>query len=275
MPSETNSPYREELGMNIESIEVFDEEHLRSEIEYAGLSVTQPKVVEGRLRKTELVLPEEIHSAPGISIFGRTVRSLVFSTDLAIIRNCNADAVLAVYPFTCQPVITKALLQTAERPVLTGVAGSVTTGMRSVELAVFSEMMGASGVVVNLTTKPATIRSISRNVDIPVVLTIGHLDDDVRTQIESGAAIVNVAGGRETADLVAQVRACYPQIPIIASGGPTGESVSQTILAGADAISWTPPSLYELEREMMKKNRAKAAQKPVEATEAAQETISE
>ena len=43
-------------------------------------------------------------------VFGKRIKSLVFSTDLAIIRNVNADAVFAVYPFTPQPVITQALL---------------------------------------------------------------------------------------------------------------------------------------------------------------------
>ncbi len=45
-------------------------------------------------------MPEEIYNASGINIFGKRLKSLVFSTDLAIIKNNNADGVIAVYPFT-------------------------------------------------------------------------------------------------------------------------------------------------------------------------------
>ncbi|WP_314856038.1 hypothetical protein [Stomatobaculum longum] len=40
---------------------------------------------------------------------GRRFKSPVFTTDLAIIRNCDADAVFAVYPFT--PPSTAELFQ--------------------------------------------------------------------------------------------------------------------------------------------------------------------
>lgn len=214
-----------------------------------------PKKVVGQYRKAELPLPREIESCTGISIFGRTIRSFVFSTDLAIIRNCDADAVLAVYPFTCQPAITQGLLDYAERPVFAGVAGSVTTGMRSVELAMQSEMQGASGVVANAATRPGVIAGIARSIDIPIVVTTGALTDYTVKQIEAGAQIVNVSAGKETPQVVREIRDQFPDLPIIASGGGTPESISATIAAGADAISWTPPSMRDLERENMLKNR--------------------
>ena len=43
-----------------------------------------------------------------------------------------------------------------------------------------------------------------------------------------------------------------PDVPIIATGGKTGESILRTIEAGANAITYTPPSTYELFQEMMK-----------------------
>lgn len=213
-----------------------------------------PKFIEGKYRKSELPLPRAAFECPGISLFGRTIRALVFSTDIAIIRNCDADAVLAVYPFTCQPSITQALLAYAERPVFTGVAGAVTTGVRSVELAMQSEMQGASAVVANTASHPEVIRALSRSVDIPVVVTISDLQDLAIAQIEAGARIVNVSSGKQTPEVVAALRERYPSIPIIASGGKTDESIRATIAAGADAVSWTPPSLAELERATMAKN---------------------
>ncbi len=212
------------------------------------------KVIEGKYRKSELLLPRAAEECKGISLFGRVIRTLVFSTDIAIIRNCDADAVLAVYPFTCQPAITQALLTYAERPVFTGVAGAVTTGPRSIELAVQSEMQGAMGVVANTSTRPNVIKSIARSVDIPVVVSIVDLSDYALEQIGSGAQIVNVAAGRKTPEVVRQLRGMYPTLPIIASGGKTDESIRSTIDAGADAISWTPPSMQELEKISMEKN---------------------
>ena len=41
-------------------------------------------------------------------------------------------------------------------------------------------------------------------------------------------------------------------MPIIATGGKTGESILRTIESGANAITYTPPSTYELFQEMMK-----------------------
>ena len=65
-----------------------------------------PTPIDGTLRKFALRVPAVIQQYSGISIFGKLYRSIVFSTDLAIIRNINADAIMAVYPFTPQPVIT-------------------------------------------------------------------------------------------------------------------------------------------------------------------------
>lgn len=69
-----------------------------------------------RAHESVLSVPEVMRTAPGIAIQGRKIRSLVFSTDLAVICHCDADAVLAVYPFTCQPAITQALVAASQRP---------------------------------------------------------------------------------------------------------------------------------------------------------------
>ena len=55
----------------------------------------------GKLRNHMLMVPECINECSGIRIFGRTIKSFVFSTDVATIASVNADAVIAVYPFTC------------------------------------------------------------------------------------------------------------------------------------------------------------------------------
>ncbi|MFR4802014.1 MAG: hypothetical protein ACLT98_00875 [Eggerthellaceae bacterium] len=133
--------------------------------EVSGMSEADLFEVEGTLRGVGIRVPEAIKQCSGISLYGRCVKSLVFSTDVAVIRNVDADAVLAVYPFTCQPAITQALLAVSEVPVLTGVGGSLTTGQRAIDLAVHSDMQGVAGVVVNASTDPRTIAGMAERVD--------------------------------------------------------------------------------------------------------------
>ena len=214
-----------------------------------------PKDVTSHLLGVHLSVPRAAHDCPGIKLLGRTVRSLVFSTDLVVIRYCDADAVLAVYPFTCQPAITQALVSTAGRPVLTGVAGSTTSGARSVLLAMESETQGVSGVVLNYGATPELVASIAQTVDVPVVVTITDWDDLAREKVAAGALVLNVAAGSHTPQVVAAVRDELPFMPIIATAGPTEESARATVGAGADAVSWTPPSLQQIEKELMARGR--------------------
>lgn len=55
-----------------------------------------PAPIDGTLRQFALRVPSVIDECSGIMVFGKRIKSLVFSTDLAIIRNVNADAVFAV-----------------------------------------------------------------------------------------------------------------------------------------------------------------------------------
>lgn len=54
------------------------------------------------LRQDIVQMPEVIKECSGIRIYGRRIRSVLFTTDVSIIANHNADAILAVYPFTAQ-----------------------------------------------------------------------------------------------------------------------------------------------------------------------------
>lgn len=73
--------------------------------------------INGILRSNMIKVPEAIREASGIIVLGKRIKSLVFSTDVAVIRNTNADAIMAVYPFTPQPVITQALMIGSDKPV--------------------------------------------------------------------------------------------------------------------------------------------------------------
>ena len=219
------------------------------------LSLGKPKQIQGTFRKCELPVPSCLQHATGIQIFGRTIKTFVFSCDPYIIRNTDADAVLALAPFTCQPAITRALIQLSERPVFCGVAGSITSGKRSVDLAHEVEMQGAQGIVASVRADTSTISQIAHQVDIPLIVSICQMNLLEKERIEAGASIVNVAAGKQTPEVVRCVRHHFPNLPIIATCGKDPQSALATIHAGADATSWTPPSLVEIEKAVMNQNR--------------------
>ena len=214
-----------------------------------------PAPIDGTLRQFALRVPSVIDECSGIMVFGKRIKSLVFSTDLAIIRNVTADAVFAVYPFTPQPIITQALLLAADIPVFAGVGGGLTQGQRVVNLAMFAEMQGATGVVLNAPTASTVVSHVAETIDIPVVLTVARADTDFDERIRAGADIFNVSAAAETPAVVRRIREQHPDVPIIATGGPTDESILETIKAGANAITWTPPSNGELFARTMRKYR--------------------
>ena len=97
---------------------------MKNEIEKTKVIKTEkpemPRIT-GAYRTRSIQVPEEIYQASGIVINGRRIKSVIFSTDIAIIRNCNADAVLAVYPFTPQQVISHTIITAASMPVFCGI----------------------------------------------------------------------------------------------------------------------------------------------------------
>lgn len=211
--------------------------------------------IDSRLRKHILRMPEAIFSASGIVINGRRIKSLVFTTDLAIIRNCDADAVFAVYPFTPQQAISDAIIKASYIPVFCGVGGGTTKGLRTVGLAKDVESQGAMGVVLNAPVSDLNLLAVSKAVDIPVIITVTREDTDIAARMENGASILNVACAGRTAEVVRRIRQDHPTVPIIASGGKTNETVLETIRAGANAITYTPPSTQELFKGLMAEYR--------------------
>ena len=214
---------------------------------------TSPRI-EGQLRHNILKLPQSVYNATGIVVNGRRIKSFVFTTDLAIIRNCDADAVFAVYPFTPQQAISDAIIKASYIPVFCGVGGGTTSGMRTVGLAKDVECQGAMGVVLNAPITNLNLRAVAMAVDIPVIITVTK-DTDVAERIRNGASILNVACAAQTPRVVQKIRREFPEVPIIATGGRTEASIAETIAAGANAITYTPPTAAELFREMMEKYR--------------------
>ena len=210
---------------------------------------------ESSLRHQILKMPEATYEASGIIVNGRRLKSFVFTTDLAIIRNCDADAVFAVYPFTPQQAISEAIIKAAYVPVFCGVGGGTTKGLRTVRIAKDVESQGAMGVVLNAPISNANLMAVARGIDIPVVITVVSSETNIARRLDAGASILNVAGAAETPKIVRKIREQFPDVPIIASGGNTNETIRETIRAGANAITYTPPSTCELFKTTMSKYR--------------------
>lgn len=223
--------------------------------------MTQPHIpsVMSDLRQDIVQMPKVIKECSGIRIYGRRIRSILFTTDVSIIANHDADAILAVYPFTPIPAIIKSIMIVASVPVLAGVGGGLTTGVRSANMSLLSESEGAYAVVVNGPTTVETIEEINKVIDIPIIYTVVSDKSDIKSRIEAGIDILNVSCGVETPKVVEKIRKEYPDFPIMATGGPTEECIRQVIAAGANAITYTAPSNGELFKGKMEKYRKHAA----------------
>ena len=213
-----------------------------------------PKITT-ELRKDIVKVPKVIRQASGIQIFGKQIRSIIFTTDIAIIRNTNADAVIAVYPFTPHPAITKAIIEAADIPVFSGVGGGLTQGFRSSYMSMFAEAQGSIGVALNGPTPLKTVEQVCKVIDIPVISTVTSKYTKIDEKLKLGVKVINISAGKKTAETVRYFRERYPELPIIATGGPTDESILETIEAGANAITYTPPSNGELFSKKMQHYR--------------------
>mgnify|MGYP000565111471 CR=1 FL=1 len=176
------------------SASVAVEQH--SAVPHVSRSTYGTAKVEGRLTSPNARVPEIItQRCGGITVKGHTLKSFAYTTDAVIIRNTNANAILAVYPFTGEPVITQALLTVAQMPLFIGVGGGTTTGPRVAELAMVAEMQGAAGVVINAPAPAETIETTMSMVDIPVIASggVGKLEHFAEGILEGEADAVLAA----------------------------------------------------------------------------------
>lgn len=215
---------------------------------------------QSKLRSDFIRAPQCIADCSGIRLHGRRIKSIIFTTDIAIIANTNADAILAVFPFTPQPSIFEAISHVASTPFFGGVGGGKTSGARSAKMATFAESYGCYGVVLNAPTSRETLELVRQEVDCPIIVTVVSEYTDIQERLDSGVNILNVSGAAKTAQVVRKIRQDYPDVPIIATGGPTEESIKETIAAGANAITFMPPSNRDIFHEIMVRYREEAVE---------------
>ena len=202
-------------------------------------------VVTSPLRDSIIAMPSCIKEASGIITYGKRIKSIVYSLDVSLIANTNADAILCVYPFTPNTQILNAVSLVAKAPILVGVGGGLTSGDRSARLASHAEENNAGGIVLNGPVDIETTKAVRTYVDIPLIYTVIDKSRPLGPYLEAGVNIFNVSGGKDTVELVKWVREQYPDVPIIASGGKTEENILDTIAAGANAITYTAYGMME------------------------------
>ena len=99
------------------------------------------------------------------------------------------------------------------------------------------------------------IKQLKNKIDIPVVVTLVSDKEDIKGRISAGIDIFNVSGADKTVDIINKIRDIDSSVAIIATGGRTDETIQFAIEAGANAISYTPPTTAELFKEIMIKYR--------------------
>ena len=138
--------------------------------------------------------------------------------------------------------------------VIVGVGGGTTAGKRVESIALDAELHGATAVVLNAPTATEFVQNLADDID--VVLTIVSLNEDLeKRMLHTKANIINVSGGKDTVKIVKKLREIDPNFPIIATGGPTEETVREVIQAGANAVTFTPPTNGEIFKGMMEEYR--------------------
>ena len=123
--------------------------------------------------------------------------------------------------------------------------------------------------------KNENIKMIKSVVDIPIIATVVNESTDIDARFKVGVSILNVSNAAKTPELVRHIRKDYPKIPIIATGGPTNDSIEETIAAGANTISYTPPDIADIFSTMMVEYRREAemVESPQEKEEILEELL--
>ncbi|MDR0922649.1 MAG: hydrolase [Lactobacillales bacterium] len=178
--------------------------------------------------------------ATGFYLNKRLIKTILYSNDVTVISNTDADAILNVYPYTPNTRILQAVSLVATSSIIfAGIGGGLTNGVRSARLGVFAEEHGARAVVLNGPTDLETVLEVDKRVRLPIIYTVVNDNSMLQDFVDAGVQIFNVAAGIETARLVKKIRKQFPDMAIIASGGKNEEQILETIRSGANAITIT------------------------------------
>lgn len=203
-------------------------------------------------KKAKIPTPAHITKyCKGLELQGKRIKTILYSTDLALIENNDADALLAVYPFTPSLNIIKTLIAFSDKPVICGIGGGLTQGDFAIEIAIEAQQLGAAAVIVNQPFKNEDITKLKPHLTIPIISSISTLNLDFDARIQAGVSCFNITGGANTLEIVAHLQRNYPNFPIISTGGKTFDSLQNIVNKKISAVILTPPSNAELFRTIM------------------------
>lgn len=192
----------------------------------------------------------------GLELKGNQVKTILYSTDLALIENNDADALLAVYPFPPSIQIIKTLIAFSNRPVICGIGGGMTQGDYAIDIALQAQHYGAAAVIVNQPFKNEDILKLKEQLSIPIIASVSTLNFDFKARIEAGVSCFNVTGGTNTLAIVEHIQHHYPHFPILSTGGKTVDALHTIVKKKINAVVLTPPSNAALFRSIMDDYRA-------------------
>lgn len=191
----------------------------------------------------------------GLLLKDHKIKSILFSTDLALIENNDCDAILAVYPFAPSSKIMETLINFSGKPVICGVGGGKTQGRKSIEMAIQAERLGACAVMVNQPFKNKDIEEMKKRIKIPIISSVSTMTFDFEKRIAAGISAFNITGGTQTLEILNFLQQNYPHIPCICTGGKSIDHIRQAIHNDARAVVLTPPSNANLFKRIMQEYR--------------------
>lgn len=195
-------------------------------------------------------IPKSISECEGIWLNGQLIRSVLLSTDLSYILNLNADAIMVVNPFEKSSHLNKIIIEHSQKPVLCDIGGGFLKERLSIDLAQNAFEVGAYGAVISKPTSPKSVRQIRSEIDGKLIYTVMYREEPLAELIDAGVDIFNISTGETTAEVVQEVRRQFPDMKIMASGGPYDSTILETIEKGADAIVFNPPTATEMLRSI-------------------------
>lgn len=206
--------------------------------------------------RTVLSTPKIIQEkCQGIKLGIHQVRSLIFTTDIALIEHSDTDAILAVYPFPPSLKIMKGLIEFSSKPVICGIGGGLTKGKIAIDMALQAQQLEAAAVIVNQPFKNRDIELVKKNISIPLISSISDPTIGLAERINAGADIIHITGGKNTGLHLEKAQSIIPGTPLLATGGKTIQNLQTVIASGAHGIVLTPPSTGELFFPIMEEYR--------------------
>ena len=157
----------------------------------AGMLPMEPMPIEGRLRKAPLRVPDELDECGGFTLFGRRIRSLLYTTDVAVIRNSNAavwemqGAAGVVVNSPAPPEMIEQICAIVDIPVIATVVRCD---------AVAHAKVKAGAKILNVAAgkdTPAVLRELREAYpNLPLIASGGRSSLSVRETVQAGANAV-------------------------------------------------------------------------------------